>query len=337
MLLHSLKFDIHSKSIALREAADSLYRSNDLAERFPHNMRSLSLRLERADSPLAVQIEPISKDTGTFAEISLLGGMCWFADGRFYSAGSGEFGVECEFIPAQARLRANLSGRYCDALPETLLALVMKQIMQSFVLPFFRLKYLHGAVIARDGVTIMLTGAGGAGKSTTALRLLGDGYALLSDDGPLFTYCDGVAWALSSLDLPQVTAKTIEILPFIRGAVAGGPDHRGKYRIRAHELQRDESWREPHRVTHMIRLNRTACRAPQLVEQDRSVVTAELMNEAATVFRAPVFADEMFRAHSMFSFDVITSLMQDVEVLRLDFDDDHLDSLPSLLGRLTHG
>ena len=201
---------------------------------------------------------------------------------------------------------------------------------------FFGLKFMHGAVVVRDGLTIMLTGAGGAGKSTTALRLLTDGYTLLSDDGPLFTYCDGAAWALSSLDLPQVTPKTIEILPFLRDAIAGEPDHRGKHRIRLDDLQPDESWRVPHRVTHMIRLNRTRCHTPRLVEQDRSAITRELMNEAMTVFRSPVFADEVFKLHSRFSFDVITSLMQDIEVLRLDFDDDHLDRIPSLLDGLEH-
>jgi hypothetical protein len=337
MLLHSLKFDIQSKSIPLGEHADGLYRSNDLIESFPRNKRVLSLHLELADSPHSLQIEPITHKTGEFAEIGLLGGMCWFAEGRFYSAGDGDFRAECEFNPADAQLRVNLGGRYGAVGADALLALVMKQIMQSFVLPFYGLKFLHGAVIARDGATIMLTGKGGAGKSTTALRLLEEGYILLSDDGPLFTYCDDTAWALSSLDSPQVTATTLEILPFIRDAIEGERDHRGKYRIRAHELQPDESWRVPHRVTHIVRLDRRECAEPHFVEMSPSLLTAELMSEAMTVFRSPVFADEMFRSHSRFSFDVIASLMRDVEVLGLEFANEQLDTLPSLFDELKHG
>ena len=261
--------------------------------------------------------------------------MCWYAGGRFYSRSTGEFPSDTEFVPAEGIIRTNLGGRYLDLSPDAVVALVLKQIMQSFVLPFFRLKFLHGAVVTRDGMTVMLSGRGGAGKSTTALRLLADGYSLLSDDGPLFTHANGTTWALSSLDFSQVTPATLDLLPFLRDAVSGQRDHRGKYRIRADSLQPDESWRLPHRVTHIVLLDRGSYTRPDLVRLNRSDVTASLMGEAMTVFRSSVFSsEEIFREHSKFTFDVITGLMRDADTFRLEFADEHLDSIPALLATL---
>src|ERR1019366_3621359 len=209
MLLHSLKFDIRSRSIAFGGWPDRLYRSNDLTGVFPSHTASLSLEVERARSDYALDIEPITASSGTFAEIPLSGGMCYYRDGRFYSECDGEFSNAVEFIPEANTIRINVGGRHDSTAPSALLGLVAKPIMQSFVLPFYHLKSLHAAVVARDDTTIMISGSGGAGKSTTALRLMLSGYALLADDTALFTYCDDTALALASLDCAHAAQTTL--------------------------------------------------------------------------------------------------------------------------------
>ena len=333
MLLHWLKLDIQSRGLSFGDWPEVLYDSNDLRAHFPGNERALSVRIELAESAHAIGIEPITRDNGEFAEIGLFGGMCWFRDGRFYSVCDAEFSSEAEFIPADGRVSINLGGRYRSVSPESMLALVVKQLMQSFALPFYRLKFLHGAAVTRAGRTMILSGPGGAGKTTAALRLLQYGYTLLSDDGPLFTHHDGVTSALSSLDYSQATDRTLELLPFLRETIVGERDHRGKYRLLTRRVQPDESWRQPQRVTHMIHLERRKCSAPHLREIDRTRASAALIDEAMTVFRAPAFAGAgIFRAHSELTFDTVTSLVRDARAYELSYGDEHLDLIPALLG-----
>ena len=335
MQLHSLNFDIRSRSIEFGDWPDRLYRSNDLSAEFPSHVSSLQLEVERANSPHAFDIAPITSDNGVFAEIPLSGGMCYYSRGRFYSECDGEFRSKTEFTPASGRIRMNVAGRFDNTPSNALLGLVVKPIMQSFVLPFFKLKSLHGAVIARDEKTIMLTGRGGAGKSTTALSFMRRGYALLSDDTALFTYCDDRAVALSSLDCAHVTAATLRVLPFLKAAVVGDMDHRGKFTVAPFDLQPSESWGEPRAITHFVELSRKPVDAPRFVEIDPAPAAAALIGEAMTVFRHAAFAgNEIFDRHAQLSFDVVTALMRDARSLRLEFDDHQLDALPKLFDEL---
>lgn len=335
MLVHSLKFDIQSRSISFGDWPERIYRSNDLTGVFPSHVASVSLEVERQSSPRALDIAPIDATNGTSDGIRLMGGECFYRDGRFYSESTDEFASSVEFVPATGHIRMNVGGQYDEVPTGWLLSLIIKAILQSFVLPFYHLKWLHAAVVARGENTIMLMGAGGAGKSTTALRLMLDGYALLSDDAALFTYCGGRALALSSLDCAHATQSTIDLLPRVRDEVIGDIDHRGKFSIGLGDLQPNELWRTPRRVTHIIQLMRRKVVQPSLIEVEPSLAAAALIGEAMTVFRDPAFAGEaMFERHSRFTFDLVTSLMRDARVMALEFDNHHLDALPQLLEQL---
>ncbi|HUQ47160.1 MAG TPA: hypothetical protein VM053_02825 [Gemmatimonadaceae bacterium] len=335
MLLHSLKFDIRSRSIEFGDWPDRIYRSNDLTQVFPDHVASLSLEVERAGSSDALDIEAIDATNGTFAEIPLSGGMCFYRDGRFYSECEGEFSNRVEFIPESSLIRMNIGGRFLEVPPSGLLGLVVKPIMQSFVLPFYHLKSLHGAVVARGDKTIMISGRGGAGKSTTALRLMLADYALLADDTALFTTCGDHALALSSLDSAHAAEATIDLLPRLRDGIIGDIDHRGKYSISLQTLQPNNLWREPRRVTHFVHLSRKSVTEPRFLDDNAPHATAALLGEAMTVFRSGAFAgNEMFERHSRLSFDVITSLIRDSRVLTLEFDNHHLENLPKLFDTL---
>jgi hypothetical protein len=144
-----------------------------------------------------------------------------------------------------------------------------------------------------------------------------------------------VTWALSSLDFCQVTANTLMLLPWLGDAVIDGADHRGKYRIPTRAIQRDDSWRKPHRVTHLVQLDRRPCREPRISMIDKHDAAAGMVSEGMTVFRSPIFlGQEIFRAHSAFSFDVITGLMREAAAYRLEFADSHLDMIPRILAGL---
>jgi hypothetical protein len=335
MLLHSLKLDIQSRSIPVGGWPAELYESNDLTAVFPSHVSSLQLNIERAGSPTAIDIPPLSAANGTFAEVSLTGGMCWYNDGRFYSASSAEFSSETEFVPSAGVVNINVGGRYNSVSADAVIAQVVKQVMQSFVMPFYSLKFLHGAVVTRDNTAIMLTGRGGAGKTTTALQLLSNGYGLLSDDGPLFTHSDSAAWALSSLDFSQATDTTLELIPALADVIVGERDHRGKYKLRTNRIQPDNSWRTPRKVTHIVQLSRRECDVPRFQQMSRAEAASDMIGEAMTVFRPNAFAgDEIFARHSRFSFDVITSLLHDARILRLEYADGHLPQLPALFDRI---
>jgi hypothetical protein len=330
MLLHSLKFDIQTYSLQLDDLLNALYVSNDLTTRFPVQASVLTLYVERRDSPHALEIHPISSNDGVFAETGFCGAPCFYHDGRFYASVDGADAHEVEYDVDRHTIRVNVSERY-DA--QTVLTNIIRPLLQSFILPFYHLKTLHGAVVSSNGHTLILTGGGGAGKTTTALRLMLAGYTLLSDDGPFFIHDRGKAFVLSSLDYYHVTLETLRLLPQLQPHVVGGADVRGKFAIARTHLQPGGEWRHPRSVTHIIQLQRCAVETPQLIALDRNLAIAALLNDAMIVFRPAVIRTDRrrFSHYSARIFDIITAVLRDAELLRLDFADHHLDTLPSFL------
>lgn len=87
---------------------------------------------------------------------------------------------------------------------------------------------LHAAAVSRDGRALLLVGAGGAGKSTTAYSCLGRGLQVLGDD-----YClvrpedDGSVTAFATYRLGNLAERSLELLPWLRDRVVG-MGHQGK-------------------------------------------------------------------------------------------------------------
>ena len=163
--------------------------------------------------PQAAQIHPPAR--GVFAETNLCNGRCYYEAGRFYSANHGEYWHEMDYDLNTHTIRANLAGKYFDS-GQAVISNMIRPILQSFALPFYKLKTLHGAVVHKDGRTIFLSGPGGMGKTTTAVQLMLAGYDLLSDDGPFFFIDSGNAYALSSLDYLHLTENTLRLFPELR-------------------------------------------------------------------------------------------------------------------------
>jgi len=334
ILLHWLKFDIRTHSLDFLPWVQALYGSNDLRLQFPGRAACVRLQIERLGSAHALPIVPLP--SGVFAETRVLTSPCFYQDGRFQSFQTAGYIHEFEYDAHRHTIRCNLGGEFLRS-GRLVASHFLRPLLQSFVLPFYGMKWLHGALLARGSRTFFLTGGGGAGKSTTALALLEHGYSLLSEDGPLFFLEGGEDYVLSSLDFPHVGTDTLRRLPFLRPHVLGEMDDRGKFPIARSLLNGHGDDRQPRRVTHLLVLERMPkVTKPTLIPLERREVLHKMVAEAMVVFRTLRRRDSCLPLdqYSGFVFDLITRLVSRAEVFRLRFADAQLDQVAELLDRL---
>ena len=334
LLLHFLKFDIQTNTLQIKPWIDRLYVSNDLTRTFPDKCASLKLIVENKNSAEAALINPPAK--GVFAETNLCTGRCYFEEGRFFSANHGDYWHEMEYDLSTDTFRANVGGKYLDN-HQALISHLIRPILQSFILPFYGIKTLHGAVLTKEGRTVFLSGQGGIGKTTTAVQLMQAGYDLLSEDGPLFITNNGSAYALSSLDFLHVTENTLTLFPELKRFVVGQKDHREKFAVSMTGLQNGRSWSQPQQITHYIQLRRSSdVNTPQLKQINRRTVHRELINESMVVFRWASAGERAVALHgySEFVFDLLTKVIHGAETYELNYADQHLEQLPDLISRI---
>jgi hypothetical protein len=233
-------------------------------------------------------------------------------------------------------IRANLGGKYLDN-GWTVVSNMIRPILQSFIMPFYGLRTLHGAVLSKDGRTFFLNGRGGMGKTTTAVQLMRAGYDLLSDDGPFFFIHGGHARALSSLDYLHVTENTLSLFPQLRALVVGTKDNREKFAVRICDLQNTSAWTRPVRITDYIQLERRPdVTTPRIKRINRNVVHRSLLDESMIIFRQAPFRSSAypFREYSEFVFDLLARVVRDAETYVLELADHHLSQVPALIAQL---
>lgn len=330
LLFHFLKFDIQTSSLPVREWIEQLYVSNDLRQQLPGKFASLKLYVERKDSPEAARIYPPAR--GVFAETNLCNGRCYYEAGRFFSANHGEYWHEMDYDLNTHTIRANLAGKYLDS-GQAVISNIIRPILQSFALPFYKLKTLHGAVVHKDGRTIFLSGHGGMGKTTTAVQLMRAGYDLLSDDGPLFFINSGKAYVLSSLDYLHLTENTLSLFPELREHVRGVKDHREKFAIRISDLRNGSAWTRPLQITEYIQLQRRQdVVVPHIKRINKNAVHRGLLAESMVIFRNQHFRQNaLFGEYSAFVFDLLGKVVQGAETYELQYADSHLHEIPDLI------
>lgn len=337
MLLHVLNLEVSSRSLRVRPWIDRLYAVNDLRSRLPHRASTLKLEIERVDSPHALPI--VVPTSAVFAETNLCTGRCYYDGGRFYSTSETAYAHVMEYDLDAHVIRANLGGIYLEN-PQVIVSNMIRPILQSFILPFYGLKALHGAVLSKDSYTTMLLGAGGAGKSTTATQMAHDGYDLIADDGPFFTLDGSNAYAMSSLDYLHVTDNTLAMFPELASYVVGGRDHREKFAVARAGLQKSDAWRQPLHVDTIVKIRRGTVSEPRVTAYDKRLLMQELLTESMTVFRPSAFRDRRaaFTAYSDFIFDIIARVVRDARAYELEFANHHLRDVPGLIERLSaHG
>jgi len=334
LLLHFLKFDIQTSSLQFDDWIARLYCSNDLTDRFPAKFKSLKLFVESQDSPQRIPIS--SPEQGVFAETNLCNARCYYEAGRFFSSNHGDYWHEMDYNLHTNAIRANLGGRFLQS-GQAIISNLIRPILQSFILPFYGLRTLHGAVLCKKGRTIFLHGPGGMGKTTTAVQLLKAGYDLLSDDGPFFFIDGGSAKVLSSLDYIHVTENTLRLFPQLRTLVVGNRDNREKFAVRISDLKNNGAWKEPHRITHYIQLQRRPDVAfPRLRKINRNTSHRTLLDESMVIFRRAQFhhSADPFGSYSQFVFDLLGKVIQGAEPYELEFADHHLSEVPFLVDQL---
>ena len=274
--------------------------------RFPDREATLTLEIETLD-PIRAAREPWPNGA-VFSENNLCGAPCYYADGRFYAARDGELPLRLEYDFASSTIRALVGGLLTSG--QYIVIDLIRPILQSFLLPFYGLKSLHGAVLHGHGKTIFLDGPGGAGKTTTALMLARAGFDVLSDDGPLFVADGGRTFVLSSMDFAHLTEGTVRLFPELEPFVVGGKDSRGKFAVNLRPLQPSGSL-APLSVTHYIRLRRVSCSQPRLFPLERAHVLRDFVDSSLVVFRpAPFRGDRRFVAYSQETLDLVRSLVR---------------------------
>jgi hypothetical protein len=334
LLLHFLKFDIRTQSLDIKPWIERLYVSNDLTHRFPHKLASLRLCVERKDAATAASLRPPAHSV--FAETNLCDGRCYYEDGRFFSANYGEYWHEIEYELNTHTVRANLGGKYLES-GQFVISNIVRPLLQSFILPFYGVKTLHGAVVGKERQNFLLAGPGAAGKTTTALQLMRAGYALLSDDGPFFVTDNGCALALSSLDYLHLTEDTLRLFPLLERRKVGVKDQREKFSVRMSDLQNTGALTLPLQITHYIRLRRgREFTVPRITVINRNTVHRNLVDECMVIFRRAPFRTTAypFQQYTDFVFDLLTKVVQQADTFELEFSDQHLSELPALLNQL---
>lgn len=332
-LLHYLTLEIETSSERLFSWIENCYISYDQRAQFPGKESTYRFYFEELDSPEALTIS--LPQEGFLTEHTLGYGACYYHDGLFYSETHQDFSHEIIYDMNTRTIRANLGGRYLDG-EENFIYNIFRPFLRNFLLPFHQLKTLHGALLSKGPQTVFLAGAGGMGKTTTTFQLLEAGFSLISEDSPFFVYDQGKAWALSSLDEPRVTDNTLELFPALKDHIKREKDISGKYAISRDFLPPEQLAYGPVQVTHFIQLNRGEFNTPVLTPLDKLTVLSQLLRESMVLFRHPHFQQPgtPFKPASDFVFKVITQMVQDAAVYRLDYGNHHLPDLPELIENL---
>lgn len=321
--LHTLDLSLTSDIEAIAGVVDRCYTSSV----GPGQRSAMRIDILPAD-------ETMPQVRGVFAETTLCGTRCHYHDGRL--SGAAEDGsIAVDYDLADDHLRVRVSDRHRDD-PHHVAIDVLRPVLQSFLLPLHGLKSLHGAVVARDGKGIFLAGAGGAGKSTTALAAARAGWDVLSDDGPLFALVDGRALAFSSLDFMHVSDATLRLFPEFAAHRISGRDSRGKFAIDGASVASRRARATGVAIQHYVELHRSPVAAPRFEPLDRSAMLRALIAEQMFVVRNPRIrsADPRFAEMSAFILQLLSSFAAQAAFHRLDYADEHLARLPEMFASL---
>lgn len=115
------------------------------------------------------------------------------------------------------RYRVSASGARADCAPSGLPDWLWQRFLVGQVLPLTSLlnglETLHASSVAIDGKALLFLGSSGAGKTSVALHLVGEGAVLLSDDVTAVELAAGSVLAHPGASLASVAVAESERLP----------------------------------------------------------------------------------------------------------------------------
>jgi hypothetical protein len=97
--------------------------------------------------------------------------------------------------------------------------LIAHLFLQSLMLEMLRgrgLYWIHAASVADQGRGVLVVGQTGAGKTTTCLKLVDGGFQFLAEDRTFLRRTESDIELLSFVDDIAVTARTLDLLPWLR-------------------------------------------------------------------------------------------------------------------------
>jgi len=331
LTLHFLTLDVITHSERLYNWIGAHYKSFDQSKRFVDKAQSYTIQIEDIESP---QVLAMGEPGGTRVKFCLLDETCYYKNGVFASSNRGSFIHQCQVDTVARTAKVNVGGDLLRS-EEDFIYNVMRDLLKSLVLRVNGLLTLHGAVVTRGGTSIFLAGEKGMGKSTISLKLMQQGYSMISDDSPLFTSIDGSTYALSSLDELSVTENTLRLFPELKPFVTRQREISGKYFISRTLLGENKLSYGPSAITHFIDLKRGHHRQAALIAQSKDVVTAQLFREDLTLFNLEHPIPDFFSKVNRFQFDTLGQLIDGAHTYILEYSDEHLDQLPGLIEAVT--
>jgi len=337
ILLHFLSLEVKTHSQRIHKWLTSYYSPYDQRDFFSNYSASYKLELEEIGSVFAHDLEPSGE--GVFTKFCLANSHCHYADGVFYSKGEGQFAHQIEIDVRRRSTRANIGGEFIES-EESFIYNVMRDVLGKLLLPLNNLMSMHGAVVTNGSRTIFLAGDKGMGKSTISLKLLENGYRILSDDSPLFTFIDGRTLVLSSLDELSVTTNTLKLFPSLNEFVSRQREISGKHFVSRSALGKEKVASGPLPITDFIELKRGPCQQPSLTEVSKNKVTGDLIREFMSIFGPQITLTsdpKLFKRATKFIFDTTSAMLLEARAFELRYDDQDLEKIPELIASTTGG
>jgi len=325
--LHFLTLEVFSHSETINTWIKSYYKSFDQSERFVDRGQLYTIHIEEIDSEHELDIKTVDS---VFAKFCLLNTHCYYNNGVF-SSSSAVHRIEVDTVAR--RVKINLKGDLVTS-EETFIYNVMRDLLGKVILPLCGLVTLHASVVVRDRIAICFSGDKGMGKSTLALKLMQNGFSVLSDDSPLFASMNGNAYALSSLDELSVTENTLKLFSELVNCVGRQRDVSGKYFVSRSLLDDDKLAYGPAVLTHFIQLDRRDTEGKAILEpKDRTLVAAEILRETMSLFpnswHHPL--PRFFEKANQMQFETLSQIVADAKCFSLSYSNNHFDEIPQLI------
>jgi hypothetical protein len=327
---HTMTLEVQTHNPQLSDWLKGLYQSCDQSELLGVKKSRYVMQLEATNTTESLPIEPFYDGTG---EVTCVNGHCYYHQGRFYTRRSEEDRfLEMDYNLETHTLRVNLGGTFLTSDGEFVYGF-FRQNLWNFILPFHRLRTLHGAVVTQGDRTLFFSGDKGAGKTTAALQFVQDGYQLISDDSPLFTLVNQKACAFSSLDDIRISETTLNLFPQYRPILKPMMAVVNKYAIDRRKLPEGFLDMGPAAVTDLVILRRGDYSEPRLFPVEKKPFLDAFIRDYVVVFRGPEFSPSPypFQETSLFTLDLITTLFQQSNLYIMEFSDSHLSDLPHLV------
>lgn len=196
---------------------------------------------------------------------------------------SGEMWLIFERVKVCLRLEEPYTAEIYTCHPRELSPNFFEDVLFIALAPLLRrcgyyLTHAFGAV--RGDTAVLVVGPMGSGKTTTGLRLLLDGWHLLSNDAVLLHEREGRVYALPTPGLLSIRPPTYQLLPELSGRVPTGWRREAERTVMSATQLAGLVWAKPTPVGKVCFPRVEARPFSQLLPQNRAIGLVQLMEES---------------------------------------------------------